>query len=778
MVFAAVRDGVRRFLQRPAAVDLRQFRPVVDGAGAWEQRYRRVTDAELAESVRAMFVAPAPARSHDRLAEFCAAGREAVRRALGQRLFDEQLLGVLGMVAGHVVDMATGEGKTLCGAIAAAGFAAQGRRVHVLSVNDYLAQRDCAWMHPVYALLGVSVDCVQQSHSARRRREGYAAQVVYGAVSEIGFDLLRDRLVTEVADRVGPELDVAIIDEIDSILIDEARVPLVLAGAMPDDGIDPVMMDVVRTLRPGRDYRVDAEQRNVALTDHGTTVVEDALGVLNLYTAAHATTLAGINVALHALVLLSRDVDYIVRDDVVQLINPSRGRVAALQRWPDGIQAAVEAKERVPPSPTGEVLDSITIGNLVRRFRLVAGMTGTAVAVADELREFHQLEVMVVPRHQPCVRIDIADQIFVTADQRRDAAVGRIRAIHATGRPILIGTQSVAASEELASALREQGLDPAVLNARNDAEEAAIIARAGEIGRITVSTQMAGRGTDIRLGGTGPDATHQQERVVQLGGLYVMGYGRHASSRLDDQLRGRAGRQGDPGSSEFFTSLDDEILTRHGVGIPTSVEDPRTTAAVDQAQRIAQADNRRIHSTTWNYHHLIDQQRDRVLNHREQILRTRAGSEDLARRCADRYSTLVATLGEVAVDQAGRQIWLYHLDLRWTQHLEFLAELREGIHLRGLARGLTGLSPLDEFHQEAMRAIRTFTADVERDTQATFSTTRLEDGVLELARVIKRPTSTWTYLVTDTPFGIDAERALNGLITLFTRRDVHSGGGG
>ncbi|PZS40786.1 MAG: accessory Sec system translocase SecA2, partial [Pseudonocardiales bacterium] len=275
-------------------------------------------------------------------------------------------------------------------------------------------------------------------------------------------------------------------------------------------------------------------------------------------------------------------------------------------------------------------------------------------------------------------------------------------------------------------------------------------------GRITVSTQMAGRGTDIRLDGTG-----------RLGGLYVLGYGRHDSSRLDDQLRGRAGRQGDPGSTEFFTSLDDEILTRHGAA-----------SAVDQAQRIAAADNLKIHRTTWHYHHLIDQQRDRVLNHREQILRTRLASEDLAHRCRDRYSTLVATLGEEAVDQAARQIWLYHLDRRWSQHLEFLAELREGIHLRGLARGLTALSPLDEFHQEAMRAIRTFTDDVKRDTKATFNTTTLEDGVLDLATTIKRPTSTWTYLVTDTPFGTDAERALNGLSKLFARRDVHSGGVG
>jgi preprotein translocase subunit SecA len=734
-------------------VAVRQFQPVVDGAGAWEQRYRRVTDAELAESVRAMFVQHGPERSHDRLAEFCAAGREAVRRALGLRLFDEQLLGVLGLLAGHVLDMATGEGKTLCGAIAAAGFAAQGRQVHVLSVNDYLAQRDCEWMHPVYALLGVSVDCVQQSHSSRRRRETYAAQVAYGAVSEIGFDVLRDRLVTDAADRVGPKLDVAIIDEIDSVVIDEARVPLVLAGAMPAQGINPIMMDVVRTLRAGRDYRVDAERRNVALTDHGTTVVEDALGGINLYTSAHVETLAGINVALHALVLLSRDVDYIVRDDAVALINPSRGRVAVLQRWPDGIQAAVEAKEGVPPSPTGEVLDSITIGNLVRRYHLVAGMTGTAVAVADELREFHQLEVMVVPRHDPCIRIDAPDRIYATAQRRRHAAVARIRLVHATGRPILIGTQSVAASDELATALQEVGLDPAVLNARNDAEEAAIIARAGEIGRITVSTQMAGRGTDIRLVDTG-----------RLGGLYVLGYGRHDSSRLDDQLRGRAGRQGDPGSSEFFTSLDDDILTRHGVGIPTWAEDLRAASAVDQAQRVAQADNLKIHRTTWHYHHLIDQQRDRVLHHREQILRTRLASEDLAHRCPDRYTTLVAALGQETVDQAARQIWLYHLDERWSQHLAFLAELREGIHLRGLARGLAALSPLDEFHQEAMRAIRTFTDDVERDTQATFSTTNLEDG--DLATTIKRPTSTWTYLVTDTPFGTEAERALKGLITM------------
>jgi preprotein translocase subunit SecA len=748
MLLTTVRGRVGRLLQRPASGDAARHRPVVDRATALEDEFRAVADADLAATVTKAF----DGKDHD-LARFCAAAREAARRALDVRVFDEQLMGTLSLLQERVVQMATGEGKTLCGALAAAGFAAQGRRIHVLTVNDYLARRDRDWMRPVYELLGASADWVEPAHTPERRREAYRAQVVYGAVSEIGFDVLRDRLVTDAADRVAPTLDVAIVDEVDSVLVDEARVPLVLAGSVPGEQVDAEVMAVARTLRKGVDYRVDAERRNVSLTTHGARVVEKGLGGIDLYTTQHGATLASVNVALHALVLLRRDVDYIVRKDKVQLINASRGRVAELQRWPDGIQAAVEAKEGIAASSTGEVLDSITVGNFVRRYRTVAGMTGTAVDVAEELREFHELEVDVVATHEKCVREDLPDRLFDTGGQRLTAVVEQIESTHATGRPVLVGTPSVAASEELEKALRDKGLEPALLNARNDAEEARIIAKAGEPGHITVSTQMAGRGTDIRLG----------EGVARLGGLSVLGFARHESSRLDDQLRGRCGRQGDPGSTEFFVALDDEVVTKYGADIPDTATDPQAGPVIDRAQRIAQADNLSIHRTTWNYHHLVDQQRDRVLNHREEVLTGEVAADDLRRRCPERWRQLAGELDTGDVEHCARLIRLYHLDRRWSEHLGFLTELRDGIHLRGLARGLAAQSPLHEFHQEAMSAIRSFTADVDKDTVETFETIKVENGKIDLDTSLKRPSSTWTYLITDTPFGSEADRAMEGL---------------
>ncbi|MBW0105546.1 accessory Sec system translocase SecA2, partial [Pseudonocardia sp. KRD-291] len=781
-----MRDRVRRGLQRPGTADLGHHRRPVRAAGEAEERFRRLTDAELADAARSSAPAMTGRRSGEARTEFCAAARESVRRTCGVRLFDEQLYGVLGLLDGLVVQMATGEGKTLCGAVAAAGFALQDRHVHVLSVNDYLARRDRTWTAPLTDLWGVSGDWIEQSHPAERRRSAYATSVVFGSATEIGFDVLRDRLVRDVADRVLPRPDVAIIDEVDSVLIDQARVPLVLAGSATGTAFDRALTDLVTTLRLGTDVRTDAEQRNVELTDRGVNRVEAALGGIDLYTEEHAPTLAAVHVALHAEFLLSRDVDYIVRDRAVELVDPTRGRVAMRQRWPDGIQAAVEAKEGLAASATGEVLDQTTVGGLVERYGTVAGMTGTAVAVAEELREFHALEVAVVAPHRPCVRDDLPDRFSDTGAQRRDAVVARILQVHEGGRPVLVGTPDVAASEDLAAALRGHGVDVAVLNARNDGDEAAVVARAGEPGRVTVSTQMAGRGTDIRLGGvdgTGP----AHEQVVADGGLHVLGYGRHTSSRLDDQLRGRAGRQGDPGSSEFFVALDDDVLTRFGDGrpraadaerasAPVSAHDPQAGLVVDRAQRVAQADELQVHRTTWNYHHLLDQQRDRLLEHREQVLTTALAADDLAERYPGQHAALVAAHGADAVTRAARLIRLHHLDRRWSEHLAVVAELREGIHLRGLSRGMTGLSPLDEFHQDAMHALRTLTTDVDRDTGDAFAALD-PDGPLEPDAVVPEPSTTWTYLATDTPYGSDAERALSGLVRVVTGRDGGRGPG-
>ncbi|GAA3949341.1 accessory Sec system translocase SecA2 [Actinomadura viridis] len=755
----ALRDRLRRVLQRPGSVDLAPYEAVVAAAGEREPRVRELPDAELAGAARA---------AAGDLAGLCAVGREAARRALGERPYDVQLLGTLALLSGHIAEMATGEGKTLAGALAAAGYAVRGERVHVLSVNDYLARRDAEWMGPFYALMGVTAGWVGQRSAPAERRAAYAADITYASVSEAGFDLLRDRLATDPAALLLPEPGVVLIDEADSVLVDEAMVPLVLAGeteAGPATAAGPGTgargyAELVRRLRPGVHYTTDDEARNVQLTPAGAREVERSLGGVDLYAPAHLDTLTAVNVALHAEALLHRDVDYIVRDGAVRLVSASRGRVALLQRWPDGLQAAVEAKEELESSPSGEILDSITVQELVGRYPVRCGMTGTALGVAGQLREFHGLEIAVVPPHRPRVRVDEPDRLYATAVDKEVAILEEVAAAHAAGRPVLIGTLDVAASERLSRRLDRAGLDHVVLNAKNDAEEAAIIARAGERGAVTVSTQMAGRGTDIRLGAG----------VTE--GLLVIGTARHHSGRLDDQLRGRAGRQGDPGGSVFFTSLEDDLVTRYA-------PEERSTAPADErgrvgskgahwivghAQRVAEGVDLEIHRNTWRYHQLIGLQRGEFLDERDRVLRGDRADRLMAGRHPSHHAALVGAAGAEAVAEAARQVLLLHMDRCWADHLGFLADLREGIHLRSLGRGL---DPLTEFHREAVPAgKRLLDRSRDRAAEAFAALTATEEGVDLAALEAKRPSSTWTYVVHDNPFGSLDERAFRGLVRL------------
>jgi preprotein translocase subunit SecA len=756
---------VRRFLQKPGTADLTRYQRLLPAIAAREETLAGLPDGELAGLARE---APDDAG-------FCAVGREAARRALGERPYDVQLLGTLVMLSGHVAEMATGEGKTLSGALAAAAYALRGRSVHVLSVNDYLARRDAEWMRPVYDLLGVTVGCITEASTPGERRRAYAQQVTYAPVSEIGFDVLRDRFVTDAADLVATAPHVALIDEADSVLIDEALVPLVLAGPAGDADADPAMAEIVRGLVHGLHYEIDDEGRNASLTSAGASVAEESLGGINLYAVDQLDTLTRLNVALHAHALLQRDVDYIVRDGKVHLINASRGRVAQLQRWPDGLQAAVEAKEALAATESGEILDSLTIESLVRRYPQVCGMTGTAVTVGEELREFYGLEVAVIPPNRPCVREDQPDRLYAKLRQKEKSIIAAVTAAHVDGRPVLIGTLDIAESERLGRSLAAAGLPHVVLNAKNDAQEAAIVAEAGGLGAITVSTQMAGRGTDIRLGGRGGSDT-DGDQVAGLGGLYVIGTGRHASSRLDDQLRGRSGRQGDPGGSVFFVSLEDELITAYAPDSPEPrdvapdgrVRDPRADAAVAHAQRVADGANLQIHRSTFGFNKLIEEQRRVVLEHRDRMLRTDAADLALASRCPERHAELTAALGPDVVSRAARQIVLYHLDRGWADHLATLAGVREGIHLRALGHGPNpfgmALDPLAEFHAEAVKLFAQLLEQVEERSAETFRTAAITSAGADLdAAGLKRPSATWTYIVQDNPFGTGLDRALRRL---------------
>ncbi len=741
----------RRFLQRPGTtVDLTPLEKLLPAIEARAEALAELADAELTEA----------AGRAEEYVEICAVGREAARRGLDQRPYDVQLLGAMSLLAGKVVEMATGEGKTLTATIAAYGHVRRGNGpVHVLTVNDYLARRDAEWMEPVYRLLGLSVGWVTEASTPEQRRAAYGCDVTYVSVSEAGFDYLRDQLVTDLDDRVQPALSTAIVDEADSILIDEARVPMVLAGAVPGEQ-DPVYTAaaLVRELRPGKDYEVADDGRSVAFTTAGLTEVEARLEGIDLYADENVEHLSAVNVALHAHALLHRDVDYIVRNDGVELIDEMRGRVAQRRRWPDGLQAAVEAKEGLSTTAEGEVLGTITVQAYIALYPKKCGMTATAVLVGDQLREFFSLEVAVIPPNTPCVRVDEPDRIYATRAEKEEALIEEIREQHSAGRPVLIGTLDVQESEQLAAGLTAAGVPCVVLNAKNDAEEAEIIAEAGAYAAVTVSTQMAGRGVDIRLGGSDQ---RDRDRVAELGGLYVIGSGRHDSRRVDDQLRGRAGRQGDPGRSVFYVSLEDNLVVRHAPdAIPPSpqmnadglVTDEQVDFAVEHAQRVAEGVNHEIHRNTWRYSVVIEQQRKALAERRERLLTTEVAAQLLLERFPDRTEKM----DEEVLSRAARSIALYHLDRLWAEHLAELSEVREGVHLRALGR----LDPLDEFHRAAVPAFNALVPEIEARTVATFEEAEVDDEWQPDESALVRPSATWTYLVHDNPFGSELDRLI------------------
>jgi preprotein translocase subunit SecA len=727
----------------------------------FDDKAAKLDDDQLRKAAK-LLILDELAESSD-IPQFLAIAREASERATTLRPFDVQLLGALRMLAGDVVEMATGEGKTLVGAIAAAGYAIAGRHVHVISVNDYLARRDAEWMGPLLEAMGLTVGWITAESTPDERRAAYQCNVTYASVNEIGFDVLRDQLVTDVEDLVSPDPDVALIDEADSVLVDEALVPLVLAGTTHRETPRLEVIRLVGELNPVTDYDTDADRRNVHLTDAGARKLESELGV-DLYSEDHvSTTLTEVNIALHAHVLLQRDVHYIVRDGAVQLINASRGRIAQLQRWPDGLQAAVEAKEGIETTETGEVLDTITVQALINRYPTVCGMTGTALAAGEQLRQFYRLGVSPIPPNTPNVREDEMDRVYITAAAKNDAVVEHITSIHETGQPVLVGTRDVAESEELHERLIKAGVNAVVLNAKNDAEEAAVIAEAGTLGTVTVSTQMAGRGTDIRLGGS-DEAQHDE--VAELGGLHVIGTGRHHTERLDNQLRGRAGRQGDPGSSVFFSSWEDDVVVSHlePQKLPMQTDDDgriigdKAAQMLEHAQRIAEGRLLDIHANTWRYNQLVAQQRAIISDRRDKLLRTTTARDELEERSPERYEQLVDEVGEERLEKICRLIMLYHLDRGWADHQAYLADVRESIHLRALARQ----NPLDEFHRMALDAFASLAADAVEAAQQTFETANVVDDEqgLDLSK-LARPTSTWTYMIHDNPLSDDPMSALS-----------------
>ena len=745
-------------------------------AQADSSRYSGLSDAELRDAASDVVTEQSTSEDGhhfggqvDDAPALLAILREAASRTLNMEPFDVQMQGTYRLLHGDVVEMATGEGKTLAGAMAAVGFALQGKRVHVITVNSYLAGRDNDWMGPMFDFFGLTHGAIHEDLTADQRRDIYSRDVIFGAINELGFDVLRDQLITRRADQVRTPADVAVIDEADSVMVDEALVPLVLAGSEPGPAPAGRITDLVKRMEEDKHFHVSEDHRNVFLTDEGAAFVEKQLGVESLY-EDEGELLVQVNVALHAEHLLIRDVHYIVRDGKVALIDGSRGRVAELQRWPDGLQAAVEAKEGLDVTDGGRILDQITIQALVGMYPEVCGMTGTALAAGDQLRQFYNLQVSVIEPNVPNIRFDEADRVYVSAAERNDAVVKHIVEVQKTGQPQLVGTQDVAESEQLAEALLSAGVECSVLNAKNHEAEAAVVAEAGRPGRVTVSTQMAGRGTDIKLGGT-DEAEHDE--VVETGGLHVVGVGRFRSQRLDNQLRGRAGRQGDPGSSLFFVSLEDDVVAVGGAGEELQAQpeedgllpQKKVQQFVDHCQRVTEGQMLDIHATTWKYNKMIKDQRDIVNDRRDTLLDTAAAWDDLSYHNVDRAAELKKQgISEEVLEQAAREIMLFHLDNEWSEHLAYLDDVRESIHLRAIARE----SPIDEFHRMSIAAFGELAERAVNKARETFDEVEITSEGAQLGEVgLHKPSATWTYMVNDNPLSSSGGSVMGSIVQMF-----------
>ena len=687
-----------------------------------------------------------------------ALARESARRTISLRPFDEQVVAGLALDRGRIVEMQTGEGKTLAAVMPAALNALTGDGVHVLTFNDYLARRDAQWMGPIYRMLGLSVGCVQEGMNADERRRAYASDITYVTAKEAGFDHLRDLLAMDAAEVVHRGFHFALVDEADSLLIDEARVPLVIAGHVGREmSAAPRLAAVVASLSAGFHFDTDEYGRDVELTEAGIEHVEQALACGSLHDERNIVLLTQLNCALHARVLLRRDVDYIVRDDRIQIVDEFTGRVVTDRHWPDGLQAALEAKEGLEQRPDGRILGSMTLQRFLRGYHRLSGMTGTAADAATELRAFYGVEVLVVPTHRPMIRVDHPDIVFANREAKEAAVVAEISHAHESGRPVLVGTLTVEESERLAERLRSAGIDCEVLNAKNDEQEARIVARAGAFGAVTISTIMAGRGTDITLGG---EDVASRERVAALGGLYVIGTNRHESRRVDLQLRGRAGRQGDPGESRCFLSLEDDLLVRYGIRhllrgrfVPRSseqpIEDPVVREEIARAQRIIEGQNFEIRKTLSRYSSVVEDQHRVLIERRQALLHGDEVPEVWKNAAPERYATLLASSGEEKVERAPSIVENARLEHVWREHLAYCADLREGIHLVSLG----GMDPLSRFTSDVMAAFRRVDEIIDKAVIATLPLVTVGAGGLDLeAAGIKGASSTWTYLVNDDPF--------------------------
>ncbi len=753
--------------------EIKRYCRSVEEINALEPSVAALTDAELREKTDRFRTRLAEGTSlDDLLFEAFAVVRETAKRRVSMRPFDVQLIGGMVLHEGKIAEMKTGEGKTLAATLPIYLNALSGEGVHVVTVNDYLARRDAQWMGPIYESLGLSVGVILHGLSDEERKKAYNCDIAYGTNNEFGFDYLRDNMKFRLEDYVQREFNYAIVDEVDSILIDEARTPLIISGPS-DESTDKYyrINQIIPRLRREQDFTIDEKSRTVALTEEGVARVENLLKVENLYDPRHMGLLHHVNQALKAHTLFKRDVDYMVKENQVIIVDEFTGRLMPGRRYSDGLHQALEAKEHVKIERENQTLASITFQNYFRMYNKLAGMTGTADTEAAEFKKIYNLDVVVVPTNMPMIREDHADVIYKTEKEKIQAIIQEIRELHEAGRPVLVGTISIENSELLSGHLLRRGVKHNVLNAKHHEREAEIVSQAGQPGAVTISTNMAGRGTDIKLG----------PGVAELGGLHILGTERHESRRIDNQLRGRSGRQGDRGSSRFYLSLEDDLLRIFGAERISSVMDKigleegepiehrLISRAIENAQKRVEAQNFDIRKHLLEYDDVMNQQREVIYRQRKEVLGgdnlssalgemledvvdtvleefadenvppdawnlkglderlfqlfslktnfqdmedgTPAGGESLREWILEAVRTLLRQkkeeLGASLMEEITKILMLQSIDTHWKDHLLSMDHLREGIGLRGYGQK----DPKREYQKEGFDM---FSAMVER----------------------------------------------------------------
>lgn len=747
---------------------LKKLRPIIEQINSLEPMISSLTDEQIAhKTIEFKEQLAAGKKLDDILPEAFAAVREAARRTLGQRHFDVQLMGGMVLHQGKISEMKTGEGKTLTATLPLYLNALMGKGAHLVTVNDYLARRDSEWMKPVYNFLGLEVACLQNSMTDAERQQAYAADILYATNNELGFDYLRDNMKFRKDDLVQRELFFAIVDEVDSILIDEARTPLIISGSSEE--VTTLYRDadlVVSYLQKTVDYEVDEKARTVLLTEAGVDKVEAAFGIPNLFLVEHMQLLHHINQALRAHALFKRDYEYVVADNQVLIVDEFTGRILPGRRYSDGLHQAIEAKEKVEIEKESQTLASITLQNFFRLYKKLAGMTGTAATESEEFHNIYRLDVVSIPTNRPLLRGDMPDLIFLTKNAKYKAIIEDVKERYKKGQPVLIGTIAIETSELLSAILTANGIAHDVLNAKQHEREAEIVAHAGEPGRITIATNMAGRGTDIKL----------TPESVEAGGLYILGTERHESRRIDNQLRGRSGRQGDPGESRFYISLEDDLIRifagdvlkkrmeYFGMQEDEIIESRSVSRIIERAQERVERHNFDNRKHLLEYDDVLNQQRIVIYNHRldalegenriyelirdfittivqeliahnaptrnlkqEHVTKVYEALEymtglndkkfaasgisthnvevfekDLINFLLEQYDLYRRQQDEKVIKAAEKWLVLETIDKAWRQHMLNLDHLKEGIGLRGWGQK----NPLIEYKREAFDMFR------------------------------------------------------------------------